>query len=135
MTPVHYVLDPAPPAFRYLWPWVVFLVLVPMAGTTLAYLMEERHHKLAAIARVAKRLRDACWVLAMVGLILIGLRVGDAQLPLVRSRIVLYAVAVAYLAMAIWFGYYSAVVAPRLDAAHQEKLLRRQYLRSSRRKR
>ncbi|MDE3074083.1 MAG: hypothetical protein KGJ86_01525 [Chloroflexota bacterium] len=131
----QYLLDPAGPRFHYVWPWLILFVFMGMLATTYAYWVAEEHHKRAPITRMSRRIRSIAWSVALVGLALIGLRVGDAQLPIVQSRLVLYLLALSYAGLAAFLAYYVSVVVPRLDAAHQVAMLRRQYIPRSKRRR
>jgi vacuolar-type H+-ATPase subunit I/STV1 len=131
----QYLLDPAGPTFHFVWPALVFFLLMGMAGTTYAYFVGETNNKRAPITRMASRVQTIGWTIAVIGLILIGFRVGDAHIPLVGSRLALYIVALGYVALAIYAAWFIRVVLPRKNAAYEQTLLRRQYQPRSRRRR
>jgi len=131
----QYLIDPAGPNFHFVWPAVLFFVLMGVLSTTYTYFVAETNNKRAPITRMASRVQTIAWTLAVLGLILIGFRVGDARIPVVGSRIVLYLVALGFLALlgyVVWFLYS---VLPQKNAAYERMLLRRQYQPRSRRRR
>jgi vacuolar-type H+-ATPase subunit I/STV1 len=131
----HYLLDPAGTNFRFLWPAVLFFLLMGMAATLYSYFVYETNNKRAPITRMSQRVQGIAWTLAVVGLILIGFRKGDAQIPLVGSRLILYLVALGFLALLAYVLWWLRVVLPQKNAAYQERLLRRQYQPRARRRR
>jgi hypothetical protein len=131
----QYLIDPAGPNFRFVWPAVLFFVLMPMLGSIYCYLVEETNHKRAPITRMARRIQTIAWTLAVVGLVLIGFRVGDARIPIVASRVVLYLVALGFIALAGYVLWFMRFVLPEKNAAYEQTQLRRQYQPRSRRRR
>jgi len=131
----QYLIDPAGPSFHFVWPAVLFFVLMAMAGTTYCYFVAETNNKRAPITRLSQRVQTIGWTLTVVGLILIGFRVGDARIPLVGSRLVLYIVALADVALLGYVLWWIRYVLPKKNAAYQERLLRRQYQPRARRRR
>ena len=131
----QYLLGPAGPSFHFVWPAVLFFVLMAMAGTTYCYFVSESNNKRAPITRMSQRVQTIGWTLTVIGLILIGFRVGDAQIPLVESRLVLYIIALGFLALLGYVLWWMRVVLPRKNAAYEERLLRRQYQPRARRRR
>jgi len=131
----QYLIDPAGPSFHFVWPAVLFFVLMGMAGSTYCYFVEETNNKRAPITRMARRVQAIGWTLTVIGLVLIGFRVGDARLPLVGSRIVLYVVALGFVAVLGYVLWFLQVVLPEKNAAYEQSLLRRQYQPRSRRRR
>jgi vacuolar-type H+-ATPase subunit I/STV1 len=131
----QYLIDPAGPSFHFVWPAVLFFILMGMAATTYCYFVSETNNKRAPITRMAQRAQSIAWVVAVVGLALIGFRVGDAHIPIVGSRLVLYIAALGFVALAVYVAWFLRYVRPAKDAAYQQTLLRRQYQPRSRRKR
>jgi TRAP-type C4-dicarboxylate transport system permease large subunit len=131
----QYLIDPAGPSFHFVWPAILFFVLMAMVGTTYCYFVSETNNKRAPITRMSQKVQTIGWTLAVVGLILIGFRVGDAQLPLVGSRLVLYIVALGFVALLAYVLWWMRVVLPQKNAAYEERLLRRQYQPRARRRR
>jgi TRAP-type C4-dicarboxylate transport system permease large subunit len=131
----QYLIDPAGPSFHFVWPAILFFVLMAMVGTTYCYFVSETNNKRAPITRMSQKVQTIGWTLAVVGLILIGFRVGDAQLPLVGSRLVLYIVALGFVALLAYVLWWMRVVLPQENVAYEERLLRRQYQPRARRRR
>jgi vacuolar-type H+-ATPase subunit I/STV1 len=131
----HYLFDPAGPSFHFVWPAVIFFILMGMVGTTYCYLVSETNNKRAPITRMSQRIQAIAWTLTVIGLILIGFRVGDAQIPVVESRVILYIAAVGFLALLVYVLWWMRFVLPRKNAAYEERLLRRQYQPRARRRR
>jgi hypothetical protein len=131
----QYLIDPAGPNFHFVWPAVLFFILMGMVGSTYCYFVEESNHKRAPITRMARRVQTAGWTLAVCGLILIGFRVGDARIPFVASRLVLYLVALGFAALGAYAVWFIRFVLPEKNAAYEQSLLRRQYQPRSRRRR
>jgi TRAP-type C4-dicarboxylate transport system permease large subunit len=131
----QYLIDPAGPSFHFVWPAILFFVLMAMVGTTYCYFVSETNNKRAPITRMSQKVQTIGWTLAVVGLILIGFRVGDAQLPLVGSRLVLYIVALGFVALLAYVLWWMRVVLPQKNAAYEERLLRLQYQPRARRRR
>lgn len=129
------MIDPAGPSFHFVWPAVLFFVLMAMVGTTYCYFVSETNNKRAPITRMSQKVQTVGWTLAVVGLILIGFRVGDAQIPLVGSRLVLYIVALGFVGLLGYVLWWRRIVLPRKNAAYEERLLRRQYQPRTRRRR
>jgi hypothetical protein len=123
----QYLLDPAGPSFHYVWPALLFFLLMGMIGTTYAYYVGETNNKRAPITRMSQRIQAVAWTLTVVGLLLIGFRIGDARIPLVGSRLILFLAGLGYVAVLGYLVYFLRVVLPRKDAAYQQTLLRRQY--------
>lgn len=123
----QYLIDPPGPSFHYVWPAVVFFLLMGMLATTYAYYVGETNNKRAPVTRTAQRVQAIAWTLAVVGLLLIGFRVGDARIPLVESRLLLYLVALGYVALLAYVVWFLRVVLPAKNAAYEQTLLRRQY--------
>lgn len=131
----QYLIDPAGPAFRFVWSAVLFFPLMAMLGSLYCYFVEETSHKRAPITRMARKVQTIGWTLAVAGLILIGFRVGDARIPLVASRLVLYLVALGFMALAVYVLWFLRFVLPEKNAAYEQTLLRRQYQPRARRRR
>ncbi|HLY67355.1 MAG TPA: hypothetical protein VKU60_17590 [Chloroflexota bacterium] len=131
----QYLIDPAGPIFHFVWPALLFFLLLAMVGTTFCYFVEETNNKRAPITRMAQRVQAFGWTLAVIGLILIGFRVGDARIPLVGSRIVLYADAFGFVVLAGYVLWFLKFVLPQKNAAYEERLLKRQYQPRARRRR
>jgi hypothetical protein len=131
----QYLIDPAGPNFHFVWPAVLFFILMPIIGSVYSYLVEETNHKRAPITRMARKVQTAGWSLGIIGLSLIGFRVGDARIPVVASRLVLYLVALGFVALAIYVLWFLRFVLPEKNAAYEQTLLRRQYQPRSRRRR
>ena len=115
--------------------FIVQGMLMGMIGTTYAYFVGETNNKRAPVTRMASRVQTIGWTIAVVGLILIGFRVGDAHIPLVGARLALYIVALAYLGLAAYVVWFVRVVLPRKNAAYEQTLLKRQYQPRTRRRR
>jgi len=130
----QHLVDPAGPGFHFVWPAVVFFVLMGMAATTYCYIVSETNNRRAPITRMAQRVQTIAWILAVIGLLLIGLRVGDAHIPVLEARLVLYLVVLAYVALAAYLIWFLARVLPAKNAAYQQTLLRRQYQPRARRR-
>lgn len=131
----QYLIDPAGPNFHFVWPAVLFFALMAMAGSSYCYLVEETNHKRAPITRMARKVQTAGWTLALLGIVLIAFRVGDARIPVVSSRLVLYVVALGFVAVAAYVLWFLRFVLPQKNAAYEQTLLRRQYQPRSRRRR
>lgn len=131
----QYLINPAGPNFHFVWPAVLFFLVMPMIGSTYCYLVEETNHKRAPVTRMARKVQAIGWTLAVIGLILIGFRVGDARIPVVASRLVLYLVALGFVAVAAYVLWFLRFVLPEKNAAYEQTLLRRQYQPRSRRRR
>ena len=131
----QYLIDPAGPSFHFVWPAVIFFVLCAMLATTCTYFVAETNNKRAPITRMVRRVQGFAWTIAVIGLILIGFRVGDARLPLVGSRLVLYIVALGFVALVAYVLLFLRVQLPKLNAEYESRLLRRQYQPRSRRRR
>ncbi len=125
----QYLLDPAPggSAYHYIWPALLFFVLMGMLASTYAYYVGETNNKRAPITRMSQRVQGIAWTLAVVGLVVIGFRWGEAAIPLVRSRLLLYLVGLGYVALLGYLIYFLRVVLPQKNAAYEQTLLRRQY--------
>lgn len=106
-----------------------------MAATTYCYVVSETNNKRAPITRMSQRVQTIGWTLAIVGLILIGFRWGDAHIPIVGTRLVLYIVALGFVALLAYVLWWMRFVLPQKNAAYQERLLRRQYQPRARRRR
>lgn len=131
----QYLLGPAGPTFHFLWPALLFFVTMGMVASTYCYVVSESNNKRAPITRMSQRVQAIGWTLAIVGLILIGFRWGDAQIPVVGTRLVLYLVALGFVALLAYVLGWMRFVLPQKNAAYQERLLRRQYQPRARRKR
>jgi len=125
----QYLLDPAPggSSFHYLWPALLFFVLMGMLASTYAYYVGETNNKRAPITRMSQRVQGIAWTLAILGLLVIGCRWGDASIPVVRSRLLTYILALGFLALLGYVLWFLQVVLPRKNAAYEQTLLRRQY--------
>jgi hypothetical protein len=124
---VQYLLTPAGPNFHFVWPALLFFVLMGFLGSTFCYYIGETNNKRAPLTRTAQRVQGLAWTLTAIGLLLIGFRVGDARIPLVGSRLVLYLVGLGYLAVLGYLIWFLQVVLPQKNAAYEQTLLRRQY--------
>ncbi len=122
-----YLLSPAAPQFRFVWPAVLFFLTMAMLSTTLAYLVEQQNYKRAPITRKVGQIRTWAWSIAIVGLVLIGFRVGGAAIPWIESRLLLYLVALCYLGLAGYLAYFLRYVLPKKNEAYEATRLRRQY--------
>ncbi len=133
----QYLLDPAPgdAGFHFVIPAILFFLLMGMVGTTYCYVVSETNNKRAPLTRMAQRVQTIGWILAFVGLVLIGMRWGGAQIPVVRSRLVLYLAGLGFVALAVYVAWFLVRVLPAKNAAYQQTLLRRQYQPRSRRRR
>lgn len=131
----QYLLGPAGPNFHFLWPALLYFVFMAMAATTYCYVVSETNNKRAPITRMSQRVQTIGWTLAIVGLILIGFRWGDAHIPIVGTRLVLYIVALGFVALLAYVLWWMRFVLPQKNAAYQERLLRRQYQPRARRRR
>ncbi len=132
---VQYLIDPAGPKFHFVWPAVLFFLLMGMVATTAAYFVAETNNRRAPLTRMVRRVQTIAWTLAVIGLILIGFRVGDASIPVVGSRIVLYVVALGFIALAAYVAWFVYRVLPEKNAAYERMQLRRAYHPRSRRRR
>jgi vacuolar-type H+-ATPase subunit I/STV1 len=131
----QYLIHPGGPNFHFVWPAVLFFLLMGMLATTYAYFVEETNNKRAPMTRMARRVQSICWTLAVIGLILIGFRVGDARIPLVGSRLLLYIVALGFVGALAYVLYFLRFVLPQKNAAYELTLLRRQYQPRTKRRR
>ena len=131
----QYLIDPAGQSFHFILPAVIFFVLCAMLATTWTYFVAATNNKRAPIARMARRVQGIAWTIAIIGLILIGFRWGGAALPLVRSRLVLYIVALGFVALGAYVLLFLRLQLPKLNADYESRLLRRQYQPRSRRRR
>jgi hypothetical protein len=66
--------------------------------------------------------------------VLIGFRMGDARIPLLESRIVLYLVALGLVALVAYVLWFLRFVLPEREEAYQQLQLRRQYQPRARRR-
>ncbi len=132
---VQYLLDPAGPGFRFAWTWVALFLLMGMLATVYSYAVQQTNHKLAPITRMSKRVRSIAWTIVAIGLVVVGMRAGEAQLPLVQSRLLLYLLALSFLGLAGYVVYFMRRVLPKHNAAYEQSLIRRQYMRPAKRKR
>lgn len=123
----QYLLNPAGPRFHFLWPAVLFFILMGLAAMTYSYFVEETNNKRAPISRMARRVQSVAWTIAVVGLILIGFRMGDAQIPVLESRLALYVVALGFVALLVYVLCFLRFTLPKRNAAYETTLLRRQY--------
>ena len=130
----QYLIDAAGPNFHFVWPAVIFFLLMGMLSTTYSYFVGETNNKRAPITRMAARVQSIAWTLAVIGLVLIGFRVGDARIPVVGSRIVLYVVALGFAALAAYVLWFAYRVLPEKNAAYERTLLKRAYQPRSRRR-
>ena len=129
-----YLLQPASGDFRFLWPALVFFVLCPLIATCYGYFVDQTNNKRAPVTRMAQRVTGIAWVMGVIGLVLVLFRWGDAHIPLVGSRLLMYLAALAFavlLAYVLWFLRYEL---PKRNAAYESTLLRRQYQPRSRRR-
>ena len=131
----QYLIDPAGPTFHFVLPAILFFVLMAMIGTTYCYAVSETNNKRAPVTRMSQRVQTIGWTLTVIGLILIGFRWGDARIPLVGSRLVLYIVALGFVALLGYVLWWMRCVLPQKNAAYEERLLRRQYQPRARRRR
>ena len=106
-----------------------------MLASSYAYFVGELNNKRAPITRMAGRVQGIAWTVAIIGVLLIGFRVGDAQIPLIGSRLVLYLVALCFLGLVLYVGWWLRYELPRRNAAYEATRLKRQYLPRSKRRR
>lgn len=130
-----YLIDSAGPDFHYVWPAVIFFLLMGMLATTYAYPVEQQNNKRAPLTRMARKVQTWAWTLAVVGLVLIAFRVADARIPFAESRLLLYLVSLGFLVLLGYVVWFLRFVLPDKNAAYEANLLRRQYAPRSRRRR
>ncbi|HEX6511309.1 MAG TPA: hypothetical protein VF157_03355 [Chloroflexota bacterium] len=123
----QYLLDAAGPNFHFVWPAVLFFLLMGVLATTYCYFVGETNNRRAPVTRMADRVQAISWTLAVIGLILIGFREGDAHIPVVQSRLLLFLVALGFVALAGYAAWWTRTVLPEKNAAYEQRLLRRQY--------
>jgi hypothetical protein len=130
----QYLLNPAG-TFHYVWPAIIFFPLCAMLATCYAYFIGEANNKRAPITRMANRVQGIAWTIAVIGLAVIALRWGEASIPFVNARLPMYIVAFAFVVLALYAVWFVRVRLPKLNAAYEATLLRRQYQPRSRRRR
>ena len=130
----QYLLSPAG-GFHHVWPAVIFFPLCAMLATGYAYFTGEANNKRAPITRMASRVQGIAWTIARIGLALIALRWGEASIPFVNARLPMYVAALAFVVLALYVVWFIRVQLPKLNAAYEATLLRRQYQPRSRRRR
>ena len=130
-----YLLGSAGGYFRYIVPAIIFFPMMAMAGTLFAYYIGQVNNKRAPITRMANRVQTIGWTIAIIGLVIVAFRWGDAHIPLVSTRLAMYVAALAFAVLAGYVVYFIRVVLPQKDAAYQQTQLRRQYQPRARRRR